>query len=162
MGFVFSYQSTDWTESKTRLYFSYKKLQTNLELSAKNFYSFIYYNIWFHFLGLVSRRSLCPRFPTGFDQQFAINRTKQLRLLSSRVKRCYTLLSMASANSRKALSILMLALALVSRNLMPCSLAMVSPLSLLIILLSSISHLFPKIIFSTSSLACFTSIQTNN
>ncbi|KAF0766786.1 hypothetical protein FWK35_00009803 [Aphis craccivora] len=37
---------------------------------------------------------------------------------------------------------------------MLCSRAMPSPLDLLTTRLSSISHLFPKIIFSTSSLAC--------
>lgn len=66
---------------------------------------------------------------------------------------------MASAKSRKARSILILALALVSRNLMPCSRAMTSPFSLLTTRFSSISHLLPKIIFSTSSLACYAKRQ---
>lgn len=64
-----------------------------------------------------------------------------------------TLLRIASAKSKNAWSILIFALALVSKNLMPCSRAMASPRSLLTAL-SFMSHLFPKIIFSTSSLAC--------
>lgn len=39
------------------------------------------------------------------------------------IKSTHTFLSMSSANVRKAFSMLMLALALVSKNLMPCSLA---------------------------------------
>lgn len=60
----------------------------------------------------------------------------------------------SSANVRNAFSMFIFAFALVSKNLIPCSLAICSPLPLGTTLLSSISHLFPSNILSTSSLAC--------
>lgn len=69
-----------------------------------------------------------------------------------------TLFRIASANSKKTFSMLMLDFALVSRNLIPCSLAMASPWVVGMILLSSMSHLLPSSIFSTSSFACYNTI----
>ena len=53
-----------------------------------------------------------------------------------------------------ASSILILFLAEVSKNVIPFSLEIVSPLSLDICRCSSMSHLLPSIIFSTSLLEC--------
>ncbi|KAI7690351.1 hypothetical protein SSS_10755 [Sarcoptes scabiei] len=65
-----------------------------------------------------------------------------------------TLFNIASARSKNAWSILILALAEVSKNLIPCSRAIFSPRALLTTRFSVMSHLLPRIIFSTSSLAC--------
>ena len=55
---------------------------------------------------------------------------------------------------RENLEFLELKCSVLPRNRMLCSLAMDSPLSFETIRLSSMSHLLPRIIFSTSSFAC--------
>lgn len=104
----------------------------------------------------VLRCLLCLAYLVASDQQFAVSEKKRenVRMIDQMTWAQRTLFRIASARSRNARSMLMFALALVSRNRIPCSRAMVSPRSLLTTRLSCISHLLPRIIFSTSSLAC--------
>ena len=72
----------------------------------------------------------------------------------------FALISLASV--RNASSTFTLAFALVSMNFIPCSIANCSPRSLDTWRLSVISHLLPRIIFSTSREACWKKMVTIN